>query len=152
MYLGQDSCTFSLAGARLRIEGWQSRAINQKICWPAGDRVARPVACRGHCRRRGRLNPFKGVVMVKRARGQKGEGQGQGYRFLRLDERKRATRVHRRGVSRVSVTSLSISPLLSCRFFSFSLSFLSLTAASPPFFRLSNSEIDGRLAFTKFYG
>lgn len=98
-------------------------------------RFAGPVACRPHCRRRGRLNPFKGVVMGGGE--QKGEGPWQGYRFLRLEKRTNTGR----GVSRASSLDLVCSPFLSF-FFS-----LLVPLLSPLFSRLSSerSMVDGNI-------
>ena len=95
MSLGQDFSTFFLAKALFprsleyfeaerkrererKRESKVGRGDKSKIFWPAGECVARPVACRPHCRRRGRLNPFKGVVMVKASEGWKEEDPRRG--------------------------------------------------------------------------
>lgn len=65
------------------------RDDKSEIFWPAGECVARPVACRPHCRCRDRLNPFKGVVMVKPGEGQKEEDPAKGTDFYDSTKRKK---------------------------------------------------------------
>lgn len=76
-------------------------------------RFARPVACRPHCRRRGRLNPFKGVVMG----GRKGRALGRGTDFYDSKKDEHGTRRVPCFFSRSRVLSISFflfSSSLSC--------------------------------------
>lgn len=66
-------------------------------------RFARPVACRPHCRRRGRLNPFKGVVMG----GRKGRALGRGTDFYDSKKDEHGTRRVPCFFSRSRVLSIS---------------------------------------------